>query len=182
MTGADGFDDAAGTGAHETTVTFLEMTAPAVLRRPPPAPRGRVAILRAEAIPVHFYRYLYHTVGRDYVWVFRKRMSDEALAAHLATAGVEVFVLYAEGVPAGFAELDFTKAREASLAYFGLVPDYLGRGFGAWFLQQMIDLMWARGAARLLVNTCTLDHPAALPLYQRMGFTPYAQEHQTITP
>ena len=26
----------------------------------------------------------------------------------------------------------------------------------------------------------TLDHPRALPLYQRMGFTPYAQEEAVL--
>jgi hypothetical protein len=28
----------------------------------------------------------------------------------------------------------------------------------------------SRAAPRLTVNTCTLDHPRALPLYLRMGF------------
>jgi len=38
------------------TVTFLEMTAkPSVL--PPPQPRGKIAFLRAENPPIHFYRY-----------------------------------------------------------------------------------------------------------------------------
>ena len=29
---------------------------------------------------------------------------------------------------------------------------------------------------RITVNTNTLDHPKALPLYQRLGFEPYRQE------
>ena len=29
---------------------------------------------------------------------------------------------------------------------------------------------WSHPIPRLTVNTCTLDHPRALPLYQRMGF------------
>jgi len=29
---------------------------------------------------------------------------------------------------------------------------------------------------RLFVQTCTLDHPRALGLYQRCGFIPFAQE------
>ena len=52
------------------TVTFLEMTAkPAAL--PPPLPRGKIAFLRSEHPPVHFYRYLYDTVGGKYFWVDR---------------------------------------------------------------------------------------------------------------
>ena len=61
------------------TVTFLEMTAkPAAL--PPPQPRGKVAMLRARNPPVHFYRYLYDTIGDDYYWVDRKKLAAEALA------------------------------------------------------------------------------------------------------
>ena len=46
------------------TVTFLEMNAkPAAL--PPPLPRGKVALLRCENPPVHFYRYLYDTIGEQ---------------------------------------------------------------------------------------------------------------------
>ena len=47
------------------TVTFLEMVAkPSAL--PPPSPRGRHAILRAEKPAPHFYRYLYDTIGDKY--------------------------------------------------------------------------------------------------------------------
>ena len=35
-------------------------------------------------------------------------------------------------------------------------------------------------AMKLLVNTCTLDHPRALPLYQKMGFLAYAREDRYI--
>ncbi len=163
----------------QTTVTFLHMPKP-VLVRQPPAPKGKVAIMKADRLPIHFYRYLYDVIGREYHWVFRKRMSDGDLTRYLATAGIEVYVLYKDGVPAGFAEIDFTHGEATNLAYFGLVPDYLGGGLGAFFLHQVIELMWEKGANRLLVNTCTLDHPRALPLYQRMGFMPYAQEIQTI--
>ncbi len=60
------------------TVTFLEMNArPTAL--PPPQPRGKVALLKSEKPPVHFYRYLYDTIGRDYYWVDRKKLTLEAL-------------------------------------------------------------------------------------------------------
>jgi hypothetical protein len=39
---------------------------------------------------------------------------------------------------------------------------------------------WSQPISKLLVNTCTLDHPRALPLYQRMGFKPYAREERFV--
>ena len=60
------------------TVTFLEMNArPAAL--PPPQPKGKIALLQSEKPPAHFYRYLYDTIGEDYYWVDRKKLTPEAL-------------------------------------------------------------------------------------------------------
>jgi hypothetical protein len=53
-------------------------------------------------------------VGRDYDWTSRKKLFDAELAALLSDARLEVHVLMAEGVPAGFTELD---RRQAALAY-----------------------------------------------------------------
>src|SRR5262245_32663754 len=167
------------------TITKLEMLAkPATLR---PHLRhehenGRVALFKVKQPPVHFYRYLYQTVGRDYVWVERTRMSDEKLGAIVQDENVELYVLYCEGAPAGYAELDFRKPPHAELAYFGLIPDFIGRGLGGFLLATAIDIAWSKPIERLWVHTNTLDHPRALPLYQQLGFVPYAQEKAEIVP
>ena len=162
----------------ETTVTHLKMSEPRIPTVPRPA--GAFAILRAVAPPVHFYRYLYDQVGADHVWVNRKRLSDAQLAEILGDEDVALYVLYIGGCPAGYGELDFSTPGEATLAYFGLMPDYTGRGFGKFFLAEMIATAWSREITCLKVETCTLDHPAALPLYQRMGFVAYAQSAETL--
>lgn len=164
----------------DTVVTFLEMTEPPSLADIHPPINLKVALMRAEMMPVHFYRYLYATVGADHVWIDRKLMSDEALAAIIHDEAVEMFVAYGRGVPAGFFEIDARKADEIWLAYFGIVPDFLGQGVGKWLLAEAIGAAWAKAPERVRVETCTLDHPRALPLYQRMGFTPYAQQHKTM--
>jgi GNAT superfamily N-acetyltransferase len=161
------------------TVTFLQMRAkPAAL--PPSQPKGKVAILRAENPPVHFYRYLYDTIGGPYYWVDRRKLDDAALAAIIQNPQIELYVLYADGCPAGMAELDFREATSALLAYFGLMPEFIGKRLGYFFLYHVVANAWARPISALLVNTCTLDHPRALPLYQRMGFTPYSREERTV--
>lgn len=160
-------------------VTFLEMTAkPSAL--PPPQPRGKIAILKAENPPLHFYRYLYNTIGDAYKWVDRRKKSDAELASIVHDPKNELYVLYVEGCPAGMAELDMRDARTGNLAYFGLMPDYVGRHLGYFFLYHACQNAWARPISKFLVNTCTLDHPRALPLYQRIGFTPYSREDRYI--
>jgi GNAT superfamily N-acetyltransferase len=161
------------------TVTFLEMRGrPAAL--PPPPPKGKVAILRAEMPPVHFYRYLYDLIGGPYLWVDRRKLDDAALADIIHDPMVELYVLYVGGCPAGMAEVDFRKTGVGQISYFGLMPDFIGKHFGYFFLYHTVANAWAHGITTLLVNTCTLDHPRALTLYQRMGFAPYSREDRFI--
>jgi len=159
----------------ETTVTYLAMNArPAHLPPMPTSPR--LALMKAEKIPLHFYRYLYRAVGGSWLWVERLELSDEALTERVQRDGIEIFVLYANGAPAGYYELDFADAKSVRLVYFGLVPEWTGVRIGPWLLGTAIGEGFSRGAEEILVNTCTLDHPAALPLYQRLGFQPIRRE------
>ncbi|MFZ5914956.1 MAG: GNAT family N-acetyltransferase [Pseudomonadota bacterium] len=163
------------------TVTFLEMhSKPALLHVPPPL--KSCALLHVAEPPLHFYRYLYHMVGRDYAWVTRKRLTDEDLAAIIHHEKTEIYVLYVEGAPAGFFELNFAESPSVELVFLGLMPEFIGRRLGHFLLAQAIGIAWRAETTRLQVQTCTLDHPRALPLYQRMGFTPFAQDRTEIIP
>lgn len=158
---------------YKTTVTHLELLSDPGTRAP--LPRGKFALIRAERPPVHFYRYLYDVIGRNHVWVNRKKLSDAALAKIIQNPEVEIYVLSKAGVPAGFFELDFRRMPQAELSFLGVMPDFQDQGLGRFLLCEAIEAAWSRGPHRLIVQTCTLDHPRALPLYQRHGFRPYAQ-------
>ncbi len=163
-----------------TTVTYLQMFAEPLLHVPTPA--QRIALVKAEKPPVHFTRYLYGTVGADYLWVDQMRISDADLAATTQDDKYETYVLSCDGCPAGYFELDCRQMPDIELAYFGLIPEYAGRGLGKYLLSQAIKTAWSHNPERLHVETCTLDHPAALPLYQKCGFTPYAQKDKEMFP
>src|SRR5512147_1107427 len=90
------------------TITKLEMRARPAHVRPqlPHSPdHVRAMLMRLDSPPVHFYRYLYNTVGHDYVWVARRRMDDGSIATIVRDPKVEIYVLYVGGCPAGYAEL-----------------------------------------------------------------------------
>jgi len=166
------------------TITYLEMTERPALPAVHPPPGTKNALLRAEHPTVGFYRYLYNTVGGDWRWWFRRQMGDAELAGILADERVEVFVLYIDGAPGGYFELDRRgqsgTGGMVDLAYFGLMPHCVGRGLGRYLLTAAIEQAWSYLPERLTVNTNTMDHPRALPLYQKMGFVPYRQEEQEI--
>ena len=162
-----------------TVVTFLEMTADAQIRAAPPV-NMKLALMRAESPPLHFYRYLYEVIGQDYHWIDRKDIPDRALAELIQHPDVQVHIAYVAGVPAGFFELDRRRGGLVEIMYLGLVPDFKGRGLGKWLLSEAIATAWSEPTGRLIVETCTLDAPKALSLYQRFGFVPYAREDKII--
>ena len=161
-----------------TTVTFLEMTAEPILRVQAPT-RLKLMLTRAEQPEIGFYRYLYDAVGGTIHWVDRKRMSDGELGLIIRDERVEIWVAYVNGQPGGYFEIDARQApAEVELQYFGLLPVFQGRGLGKWLLAEAIRACWAGKPERVIVQTCTLDGPAALPLYQKLGFVPYAREEK----
>lgn len=167
-------------GCIDVVVTHLEMTAqPTAPAAKPPA--LKMAVLKVDDMSVAYYRFLYAEIGRDWTWYERRAMSDTELAAHLQEKGVEVYVLHVGGHPAGYVEFDQRGLpAEVELRYFGLLPQFIGRGLGPWLLDWAIREGWRHAPQRLYVNTCTLDHPRALAMYQRAGFTPFRQETKTI--
>lgn len=163
-------------------VTHLEMTSPPTRRVH--APMGqKIALMRAEKMPVAFYRYLYEQVGKAHHWQGRRFTSDEDLQAILHSDACQIDVLYVDGAPSGFAELALQKKpEEAEILYFGISPDFQGRGLARYFLSEAIGAAWAHNPQRVILQTNTVDSPRALRLYQQAGFSPYAWSEEIITP
>lgn len=163
-------------------VTHLEMNSPhsryiAVPTRPV------IALMRAQYIPAEYYRSLYELVGKAHHWQNRRTTPDAELYAMINDENCEIHILYADGCPAGFFELDLTsEPQSVEIVYFGLGTDYQGLGLGKWFLSAAISAAWARKPEKVVVTTNSLDHPAALPLYQKLGFSPVRVSEEEITP
>ncbi len=160
-------------------VTYLEMTAKPA-RPPAPVPAAKLALMRSERCTVSFYRYLYNVVGEPWLWYERRIWSDAQLAELLARHDVEIYVLHAWGSPAGYFELVRAESGDTELAYFGLVPEFIGRGSRAWLLIPGIVPGGLGPTRRAWVHTCTYDHPRALGLYQKCGFRVYKRRPVTF--
>lgn len=158
-------------------ITWLEMDERP--RRPvPPLPAGQnAALLSAKAPPAGYFLYLYRAVGAEYEWTDWLQRPMEEVEAFVGDPRVVLWTMLLDGWPGGFFMLDSRTAGTVDLAYFGLVPQAIGRGLGHWLLATAIDTAWSLPATeRLTVNTNTLDHPRALGLYQKLGFRPVRRE------
>lgn len=160
-------------------VTFLEMRA-ANFRVPSPPRESGLALIRAESPPRRWFLHLYTSVGADHEWSDWLEAPPEQVDSFICDPDVALFTLLIQGWSGGFFVLDWREAEVCGLAYFGLTPEARGRGLSAWLLSEALRIGWSRsGVRRIKVETCSLDHPRALPLYQRAGFTPVGRERRS---
>ena len=127
-----------------------------------------------------FYRTLYVEVGRNYHWIDRLPWTDEQIRAHLQQPEIRLWLMTHDDSIAGYFELRSCEDGSVEIAYFGLLPEFLGRGLGKHLLTCATEQAWALGANRVWLHTCTLDDPAAMPNYLKRGFRPFKTEKYTI--
>jgi GNAT superfamily N-acetyltransferase len=139
-------------------VTYLE-TRERPKPRPAPDAQGLLMVRWREVAPAK-YRLLFERVGANWLWYSRLTMDDATLLANVADVHA---VIDRRRIEVGMLELDFREPRQCLIRFLGLVPELAGRGHGKWLFAQTLALAWRPGVERVHVNTCSLDHPAALP-------------------
>jgi len=160
-------------------VTHLEIRAPFPLR----------ACEAAEDLPVGMqldhilapdideYRRVYDLIGSDWYWVNRKQMSDRQLQDIICDPRTEVYYLRFGDRVIGFLELNLRAMPAAEIVFIGLEKTYIGAGLGITLLRTALEKIRAKQAATIRIQTCTLDHPRAILLYQSHGFTPTSRQN-----
>jgi ribosomal protein S18 acetylase RimI-like enzyme len=159
--------------------THLELRGRDALR-PSAVPALAATLVRLRPIAAQDYRALYTLVGERWFWRDRLVWSDAELEAHLSSPTVYVWRLDVGDQIAGYFELQQQANGAVEVLYFGLVPAFMGRGLGGWLLTRAAEEAFALGAQRVVLNTCTLDAPQALPNYLARGFTIVREERYVL--
>ncbi len=158
------------------TTWSLEMRNPSQLRR---APRSSALEVRECTFAQYqVNRFLYAFVGGPWAWTDKLSWSDEQWRVWVENPQLRTWIAYGNGTPVGYFELHHQPGDSVEIAYFGLAPGFIGRGFGGDLLSRAIECAWAWGARRVWVHTCTLDHPSALANYQARGLVVYQEQTQ----
>jgi GNAT superfamily N-acetyltransferase len=157
-------------GKIAAIVTYLEM-----LERPrdTPTPSPLVTLRKVQNPSLQWYREIFRRAGEPWLWWSRIEMADAQLSAVLNAPTNEVFIAENNGAEAGMAELDRSQPGQVEIAFFGLYPEWVGKGLGRPFMDALLQRAWSAMTSRVWVHTCTLDSPAALPFYLKCGFRPY---------
>lgn len=159
------------------TTWSLQQTAPTDLL-PAAAPEGDVRIVRSEEPSPEFSRFLYASVGGDIRWIDRLGWTYAQWQEHLDRPGVETWVAYDRGTPAGYVELDPQDDGVVEIVYFGLIPAFRGRRIGGHLLSYGAARAWdladrwpgLADTKRVWLHTCSLDGEHAMENYLRRGF------------
>jgi GNAT superfamily N-acetyltransferase len=157
------------------TTTYLQMRSPQELR-PKRCADDRFWIGEAKVRQWQFNRFLYFAVGEAWSWNDKRPWTDEQWQEYVASPQLRTFGAYYDGAPAGYYELRRDDQSGIEIAYFGLLPAFIGRGLGGALLTNAIEEAWQMSPGRVWVHTCTLDHPSALANYQARGMEVYKVE------
>ena len=161
--------------------TYLEMHSPDQLR-PKRYADGRFQIREKKERDWQFNRDLYLAVGEMWSWNDKRAWTDEQWKEYGLAPELRTFAAYYEHSLAGYYELRRDDAGGNEIAYFGLLPEFIGRELGGALLTSPIEEAWRTSPSitRVWVHTCTLDHPGALGNYQARGMVIYKQERTEI--
>lgn len=164
----------------DVTTWHLEMLDPSRLvpASPPPSP---LDLAQARHPSPELNRFLYTAVGGDHFWVDRLAWSHADWWSWLDRDELETWVLREGGNLAGYFELEAQPQSDSvELAYFGLLPAWVGRGYGGPLLEAAVRRAWERGPRRVWVHTCSLDHPRARAAYEARGFVLFDEQHEVV--
>jgi GNAT superfamily N-acetyltransferase len=160
----------------ETVTTYyLEMKSPSSLKEKEGP--GGLEIAECEIKQFQVNRFLYQFVGEAWEWTDKLSWTDGQWKALVENDNHRTWVAYHRGSIAGYYELVREHGTDVEILYFGLAPNFIGKGFGGYLLSHAIKSAWAwEGTKRVWVHTCTLDHPGALQNYRARGMELYREE------
>lgn len=160
---------------QEVITYYLEMTSPAALN--PKLDSKGLIVKECEIKQFQVNKFLYQFVGAAWEWTDKLKLSDTAWQTYAENDNLRTWIAYYKGTIAGYFELQQQAEGTIELAYFGLAQNFIGKGFGGYFLSQAIKAAWGWGGTqRIRVNTCSLDHPSALNNYKARGFKIYEEK------
>lgn len=125
-----------------------------------------------------FNRDLYFAIGEQWRWIDKRPWTDEQWKQYAAAPALRTFAAYYDGALTGYYELREDDEDGVEIAYFGLLPEFIGRGLGGALLTSAIEEAWRFSPKRVWVHTCDRDHPQALANYQARGMLVYKIEEE----
>lgn len=163
---------------QDEVITSLEMTSPDELRLGRAAPEP----IELEKVDPSAPQLLRSTYARVWEPLASGGRADTDWRRELSRAGVEAWLARVGDEVAGLAELEVESNGDVGLVVFGLVPEFVGKGFGAAFLTLVTRLAWEMPGAspvrRVWLQTSSRDDPHAINNYMARGFRVFETQNK----
>ena len=119
-------------------------------------------------------KFFYKQIGKKHQWVDRLVWQDKNWMDYVSNKNLKTFILQKEKDLIGYFELIFNN-NDCEIAYFGILEQYIGRGYGGFLLSEAIKIGF-KNANRIWVHTCSLDHANAIENYKSRGMKVFKTE------
>lgn len=83
---------------------------------------------------------------------------------------VKYYIASIENTPIGITGLYYENDKQVWLAWFGILPNHRGKGYGKILLEETMHLAKKRGFRELRLYTDKVDNSEAIKLYEKLGF------------
>jgi GNAT superfamily N-acetyltransferase len=161
---------------RSVVITYLEMTSPSDLA---PARAAGVAAQRVELPCPELNRFFYTAVGGPWYWIDLLPWDYATWERLVTNPAFETWMGIVQGTPVGYFELVKLEDNSVEIVHFGLMPRFIGKGYGGDLLTQAAQRAWALAPAKVVLNTNVLDGEHALANYLARGFR--VARRETIT-
>lgn len=129
-----------------------------------------VQLVEAEIASPELSQFMFRAVGGRWQWFSRLSWNYQQWLDYLTTQQVRTWLLWVKGTPAGYVELLKQADQSVEIKFFGLLPQFIGKGLGAALADAAVMLAAQWQASKIWLHTCSADHPSALKNYQQAGF------------
>ena len=122
-------------------------------------------------------KFFYKKIGKDCQWIDRLIWTDLTWTKYVSNENLSTYILKDNDQIAGYFELIYDQdSRDAEIAYLGVLEEYLEKKLGGYLLSEAIRYSFSKGATRVWVHTCSLDHKNALKNYLSRGMKIFKSE------
>ena len=127
-------------------------------------------------------KFFYREIGKKHRWVDRLSWSNDTWINYLNNTNLYTCVLKKNDDLVGYYEkIYYEESNEFEIAYFGIMEEYIGKGYGGFLLSEALESCLKEKVSRIWVHTCSLDHENAIKNYLARGMKLYKEEKIKIS-
>ena len=140
-------------------------------------PDQKLTLNKVNPPDIEVNKFFYKNIGKKHRWVDRLIWDNLKWISYLENEKVHTYILKLDQDLVGYFEVIEDKStNDSEIAYFGILDEFTGKGFGGFLLSEAIKICFGLNSQRVWLHTCSLDHKNALQNYLKRGMKIFKEE------